>query len=63
MSQIKSSKPKRMPVKRAASQKILNREHMIAEAAYYAAENRGDGDDIKSWLQAESEIDKLLASK
>ena len=38
------------------------REHMIAEAAYYLAEHRGfqGGDPVRDWLQAEAEIDHRL---
>lgn len=38
------------------------REHMIAEAAYYLAEQRGfhDGDPLQDWLDAEKEIDHRL---
>jgi len=38
------------------------RQKMIAEAAYYLAEQRGfdGGDPIADWLQAESQIDQQL---
>ena len=38
------------------------REHMIAEAAYYIAEQRNfqGGDPRQDWLQAEAEIDRRL---
>ena len=38
------------------------REHMIAEAAYYIAEHRQfqGGDPIRDWLQAEDEIDRKI---
>jgi hypothetical protein len=38
------------------------REHMIAEAAYFLAEHRSfmGGDPAQDWLQAETEIDRLL---
>ena len=38
------------------------REHMIAEAAYYLAERRDfqGGDPIQDWLEAEAEIDHRL---
>lgn len=41
------------------------REHMIAEAAYYLAEHRGfqEGDPRQDWLKAESEIDQMLGGK
>ena len=40
------------------------REIMIAEAAYYIAERRGfePGAEMDDWLEAESEIDQLLAA-
>jgi hypothetical protein len=40
------------------------RELMIAEAAYYIAERRGfePGGELDDWLEAESEIDLLLAT-
>ena len=38
------------------------REHMIAEAAYYMAEHRHfqGGDPLRDWLQAQAEIDRKL---
>jgi len=38
------------------------REHMIAEAAYYIAEHRHfeGGDPIHDWLQAQKEIDSKI---
>ncbi len=40
----------------------LDRESMIAEAAYYRAERRGfdGGDPVADWLEAEAEIDPIL---
>lgn len=40
----------------------LDREGMIAEAAYYLAERRGfdGGDPVADWLEAEAEIDALI---
>lgn len=40
-----------------------DRRHMIAEAAYYKAERRGFRHDAidQNWLDAEAEIDALLA--
>jgi hypothetical protein len=40
----------------------LDREGMIAEAAYYLAERRGfdGGDPVADWLEAEAEIDAIL---
>ncbi len=42
--------------------KGINREEMIAVAAYYRAEHRGfdGGDSVGDWLAAEVEIDALL---
>lgn len=39
------------------------RQHMVAEAAYFLAENRGfDGlDPVANWLQAEAEVNARLA--
>ena len=36
---------------------------MVATAAYYKAERRGfeGGNDLQDWLDAEAEIDRLLA--
>lgn len=44
---------------------IEDRERMIAEAAYYKAEGRGfnGGDPLQDWLDAESEIDRILDHK
>ena len=40
------------------------REHMIAEAAYYIAEHRHfeGGDPIHDWMQAQMEIDSKIKS-
>jgi len=40
----------------------LDREGMIAEAAYYLAERRGfeGGDPVADWLEAEAEIDAII---
>ncbi|MDE2259892.1 MAG: DUF2934 domain-containing protein [Betaproteobacteria bacterium] len=42
--------------------KGINREEMIAVAAYYRAEHRDfdGGDSVEDWLAAEAEIDALL---
>lgn len=39
------------------------RAHMIAEAAYFRAEQRGfqGGDPVDDWLQAEAQIDRIAA--
>jgi choline dehydrogenase-like flavoprotein len=43
----------------------LDRESMIAEAAYYRAERRGfdGGDPVSDWLEAEAEIDAILEGR
>ena len=40
----------------------IDREHMIAEAAYFIAENRGfsAGDTEQDWYDAENKIDQFL---
>jgi hypothetical protein len=40
------------------------RYHMIAQAAYYRAKNRGfqDGSPLQDWLEAELEIDDYLSA-
>lgn len=40
------------------SERTLSREQLIAEVAYYRAEQRGfePGDDIRDWLDAEAEV-------
>lgn len=50
---------------RSSAAKKPNREHMIAEAAYYKAQKRGfsGGDHIRDWLEAEAEIDKGSTGK
>ena len=41
------------------------RRHMIREAAYYRAQRRGfsGGDPVRDWLEAEVEIDRILAQE
>jgi Protein of unknown function (DUF2934) len=48
--------------KAAAGTTAEQRLHMIAEAAYYLAEQRGfqGGDPARDWLQAEAETDHRL---
>lgn len=43
----------------------INREGMIAEAAYYRAEKRGfaGGNEMGDWLDAEVEIDQTMTRK
>jgi len=40
------------------------RQHMIAEAAYYRAEQRGfqDGNPERDWLESEAEINRRLTA-
>lgn len=61
-----SKAPKKTTTTRARSSAPKpNREHMIAEAAYYRAEKRGfaAGDSMRDWLDAEVEIDQTLTKK
>jgi hypothetical protein len=41
-----------------------NRDHMVAVAAYFRAEQRNfaPGDDLRDWLEAEAEVAALLAA-
>jgi hypothetical protein len=43
----------------------VQRQRMIAEAAYFLAQHRGftDGDALQDWLVAEAEIDRVLAAQ
>jgi hypothetical protein len=55
----------RKPAKQSAPDRTLSeseRRHMIAEAAYYLAENRGfaDGDPMRDWIAAEAQIEAQL---
>lgn len=45
-----------------AAGESMNRQQMIAVAAYYRAEHRGfdGGDPLADWLDAEAEIDEML---
>jgi hypothetical protein len=54
----------RTPPGEAAGNSAEQRQHMIAETAYYYAEQRGfqGGDPSQDWLQAEAEIDRRLKS-
>lgn len=54
---------RKSPAVRAVPISTEKREAMIAEAAYYRAENRGfiGGDPAADWLSAEVEIDAWLA--
>ncbi|MDE2259433.1 MAG: DUF2934 domain-containing protein [Betaproteobacteria bacterium] len=50
-------------VKRNIQGDRMDRNEMIAVAAYYRAEHRGfaNGNSMEDWLAAEAEIDALLA--
>ena len=57
------AKLRSIPTKQAQSlTNRLDRQQLIAIAAYYLAERRGfnSGDEIKDWLEAEAEIDGLI---
>lgn len=59
----KPSKAAKAAPKRAKKFTVIpaERHAMIAEAAYYRAEQRGfSGDPHMDWLEAEAEIDKML---
>ena len=61
-----SKAPKKTTTTRARSSAPKpSREHMIAEAAYYRAQQRGfaGGDSMRDWLDAEAEIDQTLVKK
>jgi hypothetical protein len=53
-----------VPARKAATGVPLEqRRHYVEMAAYYIAERRGfaPGDPLEDWVQAEAEIDRLLA--
>lgn len=61
----KKSVAKKAPAKKGATKVSgAQRDAMIAVAAYYIAEKRGfvAGDTTADWLQAEAQIDALIAS-
>jgi len=59
---VPQPQPRRRAVQPSVEPEV--RELMIAEAAYYIAERRGfeAGAELDDWLEAESEIDRLLAA-
>lgn len=62
-----ASKPIRSRSKSAVTSPAISpeeKQRMIAEAAYYHAEQRGfvPGEEMQDWLLAEAEIEQLLAS-
>ncbi|MDK9703859.1 MAG: DUF2934 domain-containing protein [Sulfuritalea sp.] len=56
-------KPKRASAKKSAGIPPEQRRNYIEMAAYYIAERRGfaPGNPLEDWIQAEAEIDRLLA--
>lgn len=58
-----AKKPARAPAKKAAGVPLEQRRNYIEIAAYYIAERRGfaPGNPLEDWVQAEAEIDRLLA--
>lgn len=58
----KSTRKSRAAASGDASFTPEQRNHMIAEAAYYYAEKRGfsGGDPVNDWLAAEAEIDCMI---
>jgi hypothetical protein len=58
-----AAKPARSPAKKPASVPLEQRRHYIEMAAYYIAERRNfaPGNPLEDWVQAEAEIDRLLA--
>ena len=53
-----------LPGSSAALDERLNRQEMVATAAYYLAEQRGfsEGGDVEDWLAAEDEVERYLSS-
>lgn len=58
-----AAKPARSRVGKPAGVPLEQRKHYIEMAAYYIAERRGfaPGNLLDDWVQAEAEIDRLLA--
>lgn len=58
------SRPNGLITCSAAPMTAEARREMIAEAAYYIAEQRGfgDGHDVENWLLAEKQIDAALSA-
>lgn len=59
------AKRSRKPAKASAGVTAAEREQMVAEAAYYKAEQRGfSGSSAEEdWLEAADEIDAMLATR
>ncbi|MCX7148938.1 MAG: DUF2934 domain-containing protein [Rhodocyclales bacterium] len=60
---VVAAKPARPRVRKPAGIPLEQRKHYIEMAAYYIAERRGfaPGNLLDDWVQAEAEIDRLLA--
>ena len=60
---VAAAKPARPRVGKPAAIPLEQRRHYIEMAAYYIAERRGfaPGNLLDDWVQAEAEIDRLLA--
>jgi hypothetical protein len=58
-----AAKPQKPGSKKPANISLEKRKHYIEMAAYYIAERRGfaPGNLLDDWVQAEAEIDRLLA--
>jgi len=58
-----AAKPARTRAKKPAGVPPEQRRHYVEMAAYYIAERRGfaPGNPLEDWVQAEAEIDRLLA--
>ena len=62
---VNSKKPtSRRPAKRATTITPEERKIMIAETAYYLAEQRGFGEkcQLHDWLEAEAKIDRIYGA-
>ena len=60
---VAAAKAARPTVRKPVSVQLEQRKHYIEMAAYYIAERRGfaPGNLLDDWVQAEAEIDRLLA--
>ena len=58
-----AAKPQRSPAKKPAGIPPEQRRYYVEVAAYHIAERRGfaPGNPLEDWVQAEAEIDQLLA--
>ena len=58
-----AAKPTRTRARKPAGVPSEQRRHYVEMAAYYIAERRGfaPGNPLEDWVQAEAEIDRLLA--